>query len=74
MKYELKPCPFCGNEVQMTKAPLWHGSHGYHGCYEFSISCKDCGCTLLFTQNDTVYRSEDEAQNNVIKNWNKRAK
>jgi Lar family restriction alleviation protein len=74
MKYELKPCPFCGSEVKMTQVPLWHGSHGYHGCYDFTVRCEECGCTLDFYKNDTIYRSEDEAENNAIKTWNQRAK
>lgn len=78
-KSELKPCypplklcPFCGTEVKMLKEPLWHGSHGYRGCFEFSIKCPECGCTVDYTDNDTVYHSEEEAIANVAKAWNKR--
>ena len=72
---EIKPCPFCGHEVYMDKIPLWNGSHGYHGCYEFKIRCKniDCGCRFDFWENDTVYRDEETAIYNVIEQWNRRA-
>ena len=69
----LKPCPFCGSEVNLDKSPLWNGSHGYHGCYEFLIRCKKCGCNITLPKNDTVYRSEETAMKNAINAWNKRA-
>lgn len=46
---ELKPCPFCGNEVHLKAKPLWRpGGHGYYGCYEYIIQCDniECGCRL----------------------------
>lgn len=72
MNKELKPCPFCGAEVELETMPLWHGGHGYQGCYEFIIKCKNCGAQPNYPQNDTVYRSENEAIKNVIKAWNRR--
>ena len=69
---ELKPCPFCGEVVELEKRPLWHGSHGYPGCYEFVIRCKQCGCNINLDKNDTIYRSEDVARDNAIEAWNKR--
>lgn len=74
MSEELKPCPFCGEEVKLKKIPLWHGSHGYHGCYEFEIVCKNCGAKPNYRQNDTIYRNEEEAKTNTIKAWNRRVK
>ena len=65
---ELKPCPFCGTEVKMRKIPLY----GYSGCFEFDVRCSKCGCTLDFTQADSIYRSEQEAVANVTKKWNER--
>lgn len=74
MSIKLKPCPFCGTKVEMMKIPLWHDSHGYHGCYEFKIRCENCGCTLNYSQNDTIYRSEEKAMENVVNAWNRRSK
>lgn len=70
---KLKPCPFCGEVVELEKRPLWRGSHGYHGCYEFVIQCQNCGCRINLDKNDTVYRSEDAARDNAIEAWNRRA-
>lgn len=70
---ELKPCPFCGEVVELEKRPLWNGSHGYYGCYEFIIQCKKCGCKINMDKNDTVYYSEDVARDNAIEAWNRRA-
>ena len=71
---ELKPCPFCGNEVEVEKIPLWYGNgHGYKDCYEFKIWCKKCGCRVDQPENDSVYRSEEEAKKNAIEAWNRRA-
>lgn len=73
----LKPCPFCGTIPLLEKKPLWseHG-HGYYGCYEFDIHCPkvDCGCRILLLNNNTIYFSEEEAKENAIKIWNRRAK
>ena len=73
MDYKLKPCPFCGSEVTLTKDPLWEGSHGYIGDYEFNIECGQCGCNICLNQNTTIYRTEDEAIKNAISQWNKRS-
>ena len=70
---ELKPCPFCGSEVEVEKVPLWNGSHGYHGSYEFVIRCKSCGGRTDLLKNDTVYRGEEEALNNAVAAWNRRS-
>ena len=76
---ELKPCPFCGEEVYIEKIPMWatHNgiTHGYIGCYEFDIHCrnKECLCTVNLGRNDTIYCDEAEAKLNAIKAWNRRA-
>lgn len=70
----LKTCPFCGKEVELKKEPLWNGSHGYFGCYEYVIKCDNpkCQCSINLWQNDTIYRSDEEAKRNAIKAWNRR--
>lgn len=72
--FSLKPCPFCGSEVSIDVNPLWseYPTRGYPGCYDYSITCKKCGCRLYYPNNDTVYRSEEEAIANVIVVWNTR--
>lgn len=69
---KIKPCPFCGTEVELSKNPLWHGGHGYYNCFEFEIVCPTCGCNVRYDKNDTIYRAEEEAIQNVIETWNKR--
>ena len=72
MNTKLKPCPFCGTKAEMMRKPLWEGSHGYQGCYSFKVTCGKCGCTLNYAYADTIYRTEEEAINNVINAWNER--
>ena len=69
---KLKPCPFCGTEVEMMRIPLWDGSHGYKDCYDFKVTCKKCGCTLNYEKTNTIYRTEEEAINNAANAWNER--
>ncbi len=72
MNTKLEPCPFCGTKVEMMRIPLWHGSHGYQNCYDFKVTCEKCGCTLNYAYADTIYRTEEEAINNVTNAWNER--
>ena len=36
-KYDLLPCPFCGEDVYLDRVPLWKSyngiTHGYYGDY-----------------------------------------
>ena len=70
--FSLKPCPFCGSDVAITITPLWDGGHGYQGCFEYSVSCKNCGCRVSDSTCDSVYLSEQEAIEKVVKAWNRR--
>ena len=71
---KLKPCPCGCKNVELKKYPLWHGTRGYIGCYKFIIECPNPNCNwiLYVPKNDTIYRSEEEAKENVIKAWNQR--
>ena len=79
MNKQLKPCPFCGSDVYLEKKPLWSElggtKRGYYGCYEYVIECnnEDCGCHVKLPGNDTVYTTDEEAKENAIKAWNRRA-
>lgn len=70
---KLKPCPFCGEEVYMEALPLWNGSHGYYGCFEYVIKCKKCGGATNLNGNDTIYHTSEVAKKNAIESWNRRA-
>lgn len=72
MSEKLKPCPFCGTEVELKRYPLRDSP----GCHIFSIHCEKCGCRIRlgrYGETHTLYISEKEAMNNVIKAWNTRA-
>lgn len=71
---ELKPCPFCGKKVTLIKEPLWHGSHGYYGSYEYVVKCRnpECRCQIYLGKNNTIYYDDETAQRNAIKAWNRR--
>lgn len=79
MTEALKPCPFCGHAVYLEKKPLWRSNgsttHGYFNCYEYVVQCNNsnCGCNVKLTGNDTIYRDDEEALQNAIKAWNRRA-
>lgn len=72
----IKPCPFCGTIPFLEKKPLWrtHGgsTHGYYGSYEYDIHCDECGCRVPLCGNDTIYRTDKEAQQNALNAWNRR--
>lgn len=72
---ELKPCPFCGKKVELIKEPLWHGSHGYYGCYDYVVKCRnpECRCQIYLGKNNTIYYDDETAQRNAIEAWNRRA-
>ena len=79
MTETLKPCPFCGQVVYLEKRPLWRdyggSTHGYFRCYEYVIECDnpECRCHVVLKGNDTIYHSDEEAKQNAIKAWNRRA-
>ena len=77
-KYDLLPCPFCGEDVYLDRVPLWQSyngiTHGYYGKYEFDVHCRnpECGCNIHFIKNNTIYYNEEEARLNAIQQWNRR--
>lgn len=50
---KLKPCPFCGGEVQMSTHS--YGSSNYGCCTDLIIYCKHC--ELEMTGSDVSWRS-----------------
>lgn len=71
--FKLKPCPFCNTQVLINKKPLWHGNHGYIGCFEYDIQCEKCGCNIKLPNNNTIYTSDSKAIENAVNAWNRRA-
>ena len=74
----LKPCPFCGEIPYIDRKRMWNThydgtTHGYVGSYEYDIHCHKCGCIIPLGENHTIYISDEEAKQNAINAWNKRA-
>lgn len=67
-------CPFCGSQGKLEKEPLWVGTHGYHGCYDFFVRCSNdcCRVQLIGGRFNSVYTSEEDALGKAIKKWNQR--
>lgn len=70
----LKQCPWCGATGSYHKEPLWHGSHGYVGNYEYYIQCSNpfCGAIAPNGKVDDIYREEMIAREEAIIKWNTR--
>nr|DAT60471.1 MAG TPA: restriction alleviation protein [Caudoviricetes sp.] len=59
---ELKPCPFCGGEAEITE---------YHLSYE--VECSACEATIAASL--SFYADDDErisVRNELVKAWNRR--
>ena len=71
---KLKDCPFCGGQGYLFRVPLWNGSHGYYGNYDYHVGCMNPGCGVKPWSRgvDDIYHSSDEAINTTIKYWNER--
>ena len=41
---KLVACPCGCKEIELKKEPLWHGSHGYQGCYNIELKCTNPKC------------------------------
>lgn len=75
MKESLKDCPFCHEFPVLIKNPLWHGSHGYIGSYEFFVQCDNENCLVRPKTRayDTISRkSESECKELAYNAWNNR--
>lgn len=64
---ELAPCKLCGKAPIITTVPI----RGYEPEVNVTVVCSvGCWCKPSFECNDTVYRSIEEAVDNVINQWN----
>ena len=64
-----KECPFCHDMPMVKKVPLWRGSHGYHGNYEYSVACMNENCKITprtKSYNDIYDMTEQECINRAI--------
>lgn len=61
---DLKPCPFCGGEVQLCNID---GDRSYEFSYYYEIVCRHCGLS-----NKSIYANRDRVENAAIEHWNTR--
>jgi hypothetical protein len=70
-----KECPFCHDIPIVAKDPMWHGSHGYYGNYEYYVACMNFDCKVqpkTKSYNDIYGMTEQECIDKSIENWNSR--
>ena len=68
----LKKCPWCHSSPILVQEPLWTGSHGYYGCYEYYVKCINCCAIAPNGKFNSVYQSEELARSKAIERWNER--
>ena len=69
---KLKPCPFCGGEVQMSTHS--YGSGNYGSGVDLIVYCKHC--KIEMTGGDVSWRSLFRCQKEIdelVEKWNARA-
>ena len=74
-RISLKPCPWCHRVPKVIKEALWQGSHGYHGCYQYYVECKNKNCRVqpkTRTYDTVGSYSSTECINKAISDWNNR--
>ena len=75
LQESLKRCPFCHAKPVVQKYPLWHGSHGYYGNYEYYVSCQNEKCKIAPRTKsyiDLYDMKEQECIYKAIQDWNTR--
>lgn len=70
MDIELKPCPFCGCNVQFKDSCVNFGKYSING---FKIKC-DCGIETRNRIYDYDGRTENDLKLKLAEKWNRRIK
>lgn len=68
-------CPWCHETPIVASDPLWNGSHGYYGNYEYYVACKNKSCKIkprTKSYNNIYGMSEQECIDKAINDWNTR--
>lgn len=68
-KYNIKPCPCCKGKADKTFLQYYNG--GYETILKPSITCSNCGLTMIGTEEDLFLK---DPYDNVVKKWNRRDK
>lgn len=68
---ELKPCPFCGGEVELSSISDYEGYY-----FDLAVTCNGCGVDVVFDTEINCPKVEDfpeETVRKAIEKWNRRA-
>lgn len=70
---ELKPCPFCGGDAELTRDTKTGYDHDRQGCYDIPIVFVECVvCGARGHDVDTTFAGEDRAKLWAVNAWNLR--
>lgn len=75
MKVLPKECPFCHSMPAVESKPLWSGTHGYHGHYEYYVRCDNDKCKIqpkTIAYNDIYDMTGQDCIDKAIEDWNSR--
>lgn len=62
---ELKPCPFCGGEAEL--------SCGFYNAVDYAtVMCTDCGAKICFDSDHDPELTFDAMEEAAIRDWNRR--
>lgn len=71
----LEECPWCHTEPRVIINPLWNGMHGYHGHFEYYVSCDNAHCKIqpkTKKYNDIYNMTEEDCIIKATSDWNNR--
>ena len=71
MMIELKPCPFCGGEVEYFKNSKC--LYGFDVGWEFGIRCKNCGVKAPKENYKLEVNFDNDGQLNILTDERKKA-
>ena len=67
---QLRNCPICGTEPNISSRDMAHKGHGYPGCTMIVIHCSHCGILPEIVENN-IDNNEINPKPAAIAAWNK---
>lgn len=81
MQNELKPCPFCGNTVEVKyiagigSSLLQYIDNPFAGSMPtYYINCNKCGRSMMVRLKKSTVEHRDKCKRDLIKAWNRRTR